>query len=38
MSKLDLVTDLQYGTLNDLQDTNVANSGDRRRTSPLNGS
>jgi len=33
--KLDLAKDLKFGTLNALQDTNVSNSGDRRRTSSL---
>ena len=33
--KLDLAKDLKFGTLNALQDTNVNNSGDRRRTSSL---
>ena len=34
-AKLDLEKDLQFGTLNDLKDVNVSNSGDRRRTSSL---
>jgi len=33
--KLDLNKDLKFGTLNAIEDTNVANSGDRRRTSSL---
>ena len=33
--KLDLSTDLEFGTLNALEDVNVSNSGDRRRTSSL---
>ena len=33
--KLDLQKDLKYGTLNALEDTNVSNSGDPRRTSSL---
>jgi len=33
--KLDLNKDLKFGTLNSIEDQNVANSGDRRRTSSL---
>jgi lysophospholipase L1-like esterase len=33
--KLDLSTDLKFGTLNAIEDANVANSGDRRRTSSI---
>ena len=33
--KLDLKKDLKFGTLNSIEDQNVANSGDRRRTSSL---
>ena len=33
--KLDLNKDLKFGTLNAIEDVNVANSGDRRRTSSL---
>ena len=33
--KLDLSKDLKFGTLNALEDVNVSNSGDRRRTSSL---
>jgi hypothetical protein len=33
--KLDLNKDLKFGTMNAIEDTNVANSGDRRRTSSL---
>mgnify|MGYP003641504594 CR=1 FL=1 len=33
--KLDLEKDLKFGTLNDIEDKNVRNSGDRRRTSSL---
>jgi hypothetical protein len=33
--KLDLEKDLKFGTLNAIEDANVANSGDRRRTSSL---
>ena len=33
--KLDLSKDLKFGTLNAIEDVNVANSGDRRRTSSL---
>ncbi len=33
--KLDLKKDLKFGTLNPLEDKNVAHSGDRRRTSSL---
>jgi len=35
MGKLDLEKDLKFGTLNDIEDRNVRNSGDRRRTSSL---
>tara|TARA_B100000700_G_scaffold150974_1_gene167668 strand:- start:91027 stop:92283 length:1257 start_codon:yes stop_codon:yes gene_type:complete len=34
--KLNLTEDLPFGTLNPLEDKNVAHSGDRRRTSSLN--
>ena len=33
--KLDLKKDLKFGVLNPLEDANVSNSGDRRRTSSL---
>jgi hypothetical protein len=33
--KLDLKKDLKFGTLNPLEDVNVSNSGDRRRTDSL---
>jgi len=33
--KLDLNKDLKFGTMNAIEDVNVANSGDRRRTSSL---